>query len=177
MDFVHARLTDGRWFRILTVVDQFTRECVLLAAEGAYNGDKVGRALEPAMRVRGAPVSITVDNGTEFASRALDAWAYQHGVELQFIRPGKPVENGYIESFNGRLRDECLNTHVFETLEQARARLASWRQDYNQVRPHSALGDRAPEEFAADWSPPPPLASLAGAADSMGTSRLSEVLI
>ena len=177
MDFVHDRLTDGRWFRILTVVDQFTRECVLLAAEGAYNGDKVGRSLEAAMRVRGAPVSITVDNGTEFTSRALDAWAYQHGVELQFIRPGKPVENGYIESFNGRLRDECLNTHVFATLEQARARLASWRQDYNQVRPHSALGDRAPEEFAADWSPPRPLASLAGAADSMGTTRLSEVLI
>jgi len=82
-----------------------------------------------------------------------------------------------MESFNGRLRDECLNTHVFETLEQVRARLASWRQDYNQVRPHSALGDRAPEEFAADWSPPPPLATLAGTADSMGTSRLSEVLI
>lgn len=176
MDFVHDRLTDGRWFRILTVVDQFTRECVLLAAEGAFNGDKVGRALEPAMRMRGAPASITVDNGSEFASRALDAWAYRYGVELQFIRPGKPAENGFIESFNGRLRDECLNTHVFETLEQARARLASWRQDYNQVRPHSALGDRAPAEFAADWVQPPQLAPLAGAAEPMGTLPLLEVL-
>jgi putative transposase len=176
MDFVHERLVDGRWVRILTVVDQFTRECVLLAAAGRFRGESVGEALEAALRVRGKPVSITVDNGAEFASRALDAWVYRHGIELQFTRPGRPVENGFIESFNGRLRDECLNTHAFLSLEQLRTCLASWREDYNQVRPHSALGDRAPEEFAADWSSPPPLATLAGEATTMGTTPLLEVL-
>ena len=96
----------------------------------------------------GAPVSITVDNGTEFASKAMDVWAYQYRVQLDFIRPGKPVENSYIESFNGRLRDECLNVEVFFTLADVPDKLERWRQDYNQVRPHSALGDRTPEEFA-----------------------------
>lgn len=176
MDFVHDRLADGRWFRILTVIDQFTRECLALWAEASLTGEKVGQCLEPIVLLRGAPASITVDNGSEFASRALDAWAYRHKVHLQFIRPGKPVENGFIESFNGRLRDECLNTHIFTSLAGVRAQLAAWRTDYNRVRPHSALGDRAPEEFAADWSPPPPLATLAGAAGSMGTTRLLEVL-
>ena len=176
MDFVHERLLDGRWLRILTVVDQFTRECVLLAAQGRFSGERVGEVLETALWARGKPLSITVDNGAEFASRALDAWAYRHGIELQFIRPGKPVENGYIESFNGRLRDECLNAHVFLSLEEMRTRLEAWRRDYNRVRPHSALGDRAPEEFAADWRPPRPLAMLAGEADSMGTTALLEVL-
>lgn len=176
MDFVHERLMDGRWVRILTVVDQFTRECVLLAAAGRFSGEHVGEALEAGLRARGKPLSITVDNGAEFASRALDAWAYRYGIELHFIRPGKPVENGYIESFNGRLRDECLNPHVFLSLEQLRMCLDRWRDDYNRVRPHSALGDRAPEEFAADWNPPPPLATLAEEADSMGTTPSLEVL-
>ena len=176
MDFVHERLVDGRWVRILTVVDQFTRESVLMAAAGRFSGEGVGEALETALQARGKPLSITVDNGAEFVSRALDAWVYQHGIELQFIRPGRPVENGFIESFNGRLRDECLNTHAFLSLEQLRACLARWRDDYNKVRPHSALGDRTPEEFAADWSSPPPLARLAGEAATMGTTPLLEVL-
>lgn len=177
MDFVHDRLVDGRWLRILTVIDQFTRECLLLWAEASLTGEKVAGCLEPVALARGAPESITVDNGSEFASRALDLWAYRRGVHLQFIRPGKPVENGFIESFNGRLRDECLNAHVFTSLAEVRACLALWRLDYNRVRPHSALGDRAPEEFAADWSPPPPPATLAGEADSMGTTQpLLEVL-
>jgi putative transposase len=163
MDFVHDRLVDGRSFRILTVIDQFTRECLQVWAEGSLTGEKVARQLEPIVAVRGAPGSITVDNGSEFASRALDHWAYRHRVHLQFIRPGKPVENGFIESFNGRLRDECLNAHMFLSLAEVRAKLADWQQDYNRNRPHSALGDRAPAEFAADWSPP--------AAGSMGTSR------
>ena len=97
-------------------------------------------------------MSITVDNGSEFASRAMDAWAYSHGIRLDFIRPGKPVENGYIESFNGRLRDECLNVSLFFSLEDARQKLEQWQQDYNRARPHSALRDQAPETFAAAWS-------------------------
>ena len=152
MDFVAARLIDGRWFRVLTVVDQFTRECVLLLADSSLTGHKVALALSQAIAVRGAPVSITVDNGTEFASRAMEAWAYQYGVQLDFIRPGRPVENSYIESFNGRLRDECLNVEVFFTLADVRDKLERWRQDYNQVRPHSALRDNAPAVFAAQWT-------------------------
>jgi putative transposase len=152
MDFVAARLLDGRWFRVLTVVDQFTRECLLLLADSSLTGHKVALALSQVIAERGAPVSITVDNGTEFCSRAMEAWAYQFGVHLDFIRPGKPVENSYIESFNGRLRDECLNVEVFFGLTDVRDKLESWRQDYNHVRPHSALGDNAPACFATQWN-------------------------
>lgn len=109
MDFMRARLLDGRWFRVLTVIDQFTRECLALVADGALNGHRVALALSQVITERGAPESITVDNGSEFASKAMDAWSYQYGVQLEFIRPGRPIDNGYIESFNGRLRDECLN--------------------------------------------------------------------
>jgi putative transposase len=152
MDFVAARLIDGRWFRVLTVVDQFTRECVLLLADSSLTGNKVALALSQAIADRGTPVSITVDNGTEFASKAMDVWAYQYGVQLDFIRPGRPTENGYIESFNGRLRDECLNVEAFFTLADVRDKLEHWRQNYNQVRPHSSLRDRAPAFFAAQWA-------------------------
>jgi putative transposase len=155
MDFVAARLIDGRWFRVLTVVDQFTRECVLLLADSSLTGNKVALALSEAIAERGAPASITVDNGTEFASKAMDVWAYQYRVQLDFIRPGRPTENGYIESFNGRLRDECLNVEVFFALSDVRDKLEHWRQDYNQVRPHSSLRDSAPAFFAAQWTEPP----------------------
>jgi len=111
----------------------------------------VALALSQVVAERGAPISITVDNGTEFASKAMDAWAYQYGVQLNFIRPGRPVENSYIESFNGRLRDECLNVEVFFALADVRDKLELWRRDYNQVRPHSALRDSAPAMFAAQW--------------------------
>jgi putative transposase len=151
MDFVAQRLADGRWIRVLTVVDQFTRECLCLHTDTALNGEKVAAALDVIVAERGAPRSITVDNGTEFASRAMDLWAYTNSVHLDFIRPGRPVENGYIESFNGKLRDECLNVEVFFTLGDARHKLALWREDYNQHRPHSALDDRTPAEFAASW--------------------------
>lgn len=151
MDFVSERLYDGRWFRVLTVVDQFTRECLLLLADSSLTGQKVALALSQVLAEREAPESITVDNGTEFASKAMDAWAYQYRVQLDFIRPGRPVENGYIESFNGRLRDECLNVHVFFTLADVREKLELWREDYNQIRPHSALGDYAPRQFAQHW--------------------------
>ena len=132
------RVADGRWFRILTVVDQFTRECLCLVADQSLTGEKVAQALEPVVLQRGAPRAITVDNGSEFASRVMDAWAYRHGIQLDFIRPGKPVENGFIESFNGRLRDECLNVEVFFTLDDVREKLARWQEDYNLMRPHSS---------------------------------------
>jgi putative transposase len=149
MDFVAQRLPDGRWIRVLTVVDQFTRECLVLFADNALSGEKVATALDKIVVLRGTPESITVDNGSEFASKAMDLWAYKNGVHLDFIRPGKPVENGYIESFNGKLRDECLNVEVFFTLADARRKLHLWRRDYNHHRPHSALADRTPAEFAA----------------------------
>jgi putative transposase len=112
----------------------------------------VAQALEPVVAQRGAPRSITVDNGSEFASRSMDAWAYRHGIQLDFIRPGKPVENGFIESFNGRLRDECLNIEVFFTLDDVREKLARWQEDYNFTRPHSSLQDQTPATFVANWS-------------------------
>ncbi len=162
MDFVHQRLVDGRWFRVLTVLDQCTRECLRLFADSSLSGQKVAAALEPVVQYRGAPQAITVDNGSEFASRALDVWAYQHGVQLDFIRPGKPVENSFIEAFNGRLRDECLNVECFFSLDDARRKLEVWREDYNRVRPHSALQDRTPAEIAATWISRTPGLSEAG---------------
>jgi putative transposase len=123
------RVADGRWFRMLTVVDQFMRECVCLVADQSLTGEKVAQALEPVVMHRGAPRAITVNNGSEFARRVMDAWAYRHGIQLDCIRPGKPVENGFIERCNGRLRDECLNVEVFFTLEDVRQKLARWQQD------------------------------------------------
>ncbi len=149
MDFVSERLVDGRWFRILTIVDQYTRECLCLYADRSQTGEKVSEQLERLSTLRGAPEPIPSDNGSEFTGKAMDLWAHQAGVKLNFIRPGKPVENSYIESFNGRLRDECLNVEVFLDLADARRKLDKWRNDYNQQRPHSALADRTPHEFAS----------------------------
>ena len=150
MDFVSDKLADGRSFRILTVVDQFTRECVGLEANRSMTGMKVAQALEQARHERGhLPESITVDNGSEFCSRALEVWAMSNEVRLCFIRPGRPVENGFIESFNGRLRDECLNVEWFASLDDARRKLAKFREHYNPERPHSSLADRTPAAFAA----------------------------
>jgi putative transposase len=175
MDFVAARLLDGRWFRVLTVVDQFTRESLLLLADSSLNGQKVALALSVVVAERGAPISITVDNGSEFYSRAMEAWAYQHGVQLDFIRPGRPVENGYIESFNGRLRDECLNVQVFFALADVREKLELWRQDYNQVRPHSSLHDHPPAVFARQWqATAPPFGASSGRRKMSVTSALRE---
>jgi len=120
MDFVSERLADGRWFRILTIVDQYTRECLCTYADRSQTGEKVSEQLDRLITLRGAPESITSDNGSEFTGQAMDLWAHQAGVKLNFIRPGKPVENSYIESFNGRLRDECLNVEVFLDLADAR---------------------------------------------------------
>ena len=148
MDFVSDRMVDSRWFRILTVVDQYTRECLCIHADRSQTGEQVVEHMKRLVAERGAPESITTDNGSEFAGQAMDVWAHEAGVKLDFIRPGRPVENAYIESFNGRLRDECLNTEVFSNLADAREKLQCWRRDYNQTRPHSALADRTPEEFA-----------------------------
>ena len=148
MDFVSDRLTDGRWFRILTVVDQYTRECLCAHADRSQTGEKVVMQMKRLAALRGAPESITTDNGGEFAGKAMETWAYKNAVKLDLIRPGKPVENGYIESFNGRLRDECLNGEIFFNLADAREKLDRWRRDYNDHRPHSSLDDRTPAEFA-----------------------------
>jgi putative transposase len=148
-DFVSDKLADGRSYRILTLIDQFTRECIALVADRSLSGAHVVATLTRAVAERGAvPRSITLDNGSEFTSRAVEAWAIQHGVQLCFIRPGRPVENGFIESFNGRLRDECLNVEWFRTLDEARQVLSRWRAHYNDLRPHSALADRTPASFA-----------------------------
>ena len=149
MDFVKDKLTDGRSFRVLTVVDQFTRECITLAVDRSMSSAKVAEALTSAVEEYGsAPESITVDNGTEFTGRAFELWAMERSVQVNFIRPGKPVENSYAESFNGRLRDECLNVEWFGSVEDARRKLGRWREHYNHIRPHSSLDDRAPAEFA-----------------------------
>jgi putative transposase len=131
MDFVSDRLVDGRWFRILTVVDQYTRECLCAHADRQQTGHKVVEQMKHLVAKRGAPESITTDNGGEFAGKAMETWAYQNDVKLDLIRPGKPVENGYIESFNGRLRDECLNGEIFFNLTDVREKLDRWRRDYN----------------------------------------------
>jgi len=147
MDFVHDQLADARPFRVLTVVDQWSRLSPLLSAGFSIRGQDVADALEAVAVRTPLPRSITVDHGTEFMSRTLEDWAYRRGVQLDFTRPGKPTDNGHIESFNGRLRDECLNVHQFVSLADAREKLEAWRRDYNAVRPHSALGHLTPEEY------------------------------
>jgi putative transposase len=149
MDFVHDTLADGRPFRILTVVDNWSRQSPVLEAGFRMSGEAVGQALDRVLGEGPGPRSITVDHGTEFQSRALEDWAYRQGVQLDFIRPGKPVENAFIESFNGRLRDECLNVHQFISLAEAQHIIEAWRLDYNQRRPHSSLGHLTPNEFVA----------------------------
>ncbi|WP_373832369.1 IS3 family transposase, partial [Delftia acidovorans] len=148
MDFVFDGLAYGRRFRCLNIVDDYTRECLAIEVDTSLPGLRVAQVLQRLAELRGLPKSITVDNGPEFAGRALDAWAYQVGVKLSFIRPGKPVENAYIESFNGKFRDECLNEHWFMSLRQAKSLIEDWRVEYNTERPHSALGYLTPEQFA-----------------------------
>jgi len=171
-DFVSDKLADGRGIRILTVIDQFTRECVWLEADRSMSGPKVVAGLTRAIAERGAaPGSLTLDNGSEFAGRAMELWAIQNAVQLCFIRPGRPVENGFIESFNGRLRDECLNVEWFTSLDEARERLAIWRDHYNHRRPHSALDDRSPASFAALHSNRPPRFALSSLSKANGEPR------
>ena len=165
MDFTHDNLASGRKFRTLNLMDGFTRESPRIEVDTSLPGLRVARVLEAVASERGYPQAIQVDNGPEFISRVVDQWAFEHGVELHFIEPGKPTQNAHIESFNGKFRDECLNENWFLTLQEAREKIEAWRRDYNQVRPHSALGYQTPEEFAAraaarGASPPTPLALL-----------------
>lgn len=148
MDFVHDQLGDKRAFRVLTVVDNWSRESVLLEFGFRLTGESVAAVLSRASERRPLPRLITVDHGTEFTSKAMDQWAWENGVQLDFTRPGKPTDNGLCESFNGRLRDECLNVHEFESIEHARDMLDAWRVDYNQSRPHGALDNLTSSEYA-----------------------------
>jgi len=150
MDFVADGLIGGRRLRCLTIVDDCTRECLAIEVDTSITGVRVQAVLERLADTRGLPQSITVDNGPEFDGKVLDQWSYRTGVRLAFIRPGKPNENAYIESFNGRFRDECLNEHWFISLAHARGIIEAWRIEYNTERPHSSLGNRTPQEFAAD---------------------------
>jgi putative transposase len=149
MDFVADSLFNGRRLRVLTVVDDFSKECPVLEVDHSLTGKRVTRVLERVALTRGLPEVITVDNGPEFISKALDAWAYANGVKLNFIQPGKPTQNCYIESFNGKFRDECLDEQVFVSLHDAQKKIETWRLDYNSFRPHKSLRQLTPEEFAA----------------------------
>jgi putative transposase len=147
IDFVSDTLAWGRRIRLFTVVDVFTREALAIEVDTSLPGGRVVRVLERLVLERGAPDEIVLDNGPELAGKALDQWAYERGVWLRFIEPGKPIQNAFVESFQGRLRDECLDRHWFLGLGDARHTVEAWRQDYNRARPHSALGYRSPEEF------------------------------
>jgi len=148
MDFVSDSIVTGRRFRALAIIDNYSRECPAIEVDTSLGGHRVVGVLEKLALTRGLPQVITIDNGPEFAGRALDEWAYRNGVKLNFIRPGKPIENAFAESFIGRLRDECLNTHWFLNLNHARDVIEDWRRDYNEVRPHSSLKGATPKEYA-----------------------------
>ena len=147
VDFVSDALAWGRRIRLFTVVDVFTREVLAIEVDTSLPGGRVVRVLERLAVQRGAPDEIVLDNGPELSGKAVDQWAYERGVRLRFIEPGKPVQNAFVESFHGRLRDECLDRHWFLDLADARRTVEAWRRDYNRARPHSALGYRSPEEF------------------------------
>jgi len=148
MDFVSDQLTNGDRFRALTIVDVFTRESLAIEVGQSLRADHVIAVCNRLSARRGAPVRVFVDNGSEFAGRLFDLWAYHHRVRIHFSRPGKPTDNCFIETFNGSLRDECLNTHWFETIDDAKAKIEAWRTDYNESRPHQALAEQTPAEFA-----------------------------
>ena len=148
LDFVADQLIDGRRFRVLVVVDDFTRECLALVVDTSLSGQRVVRELDALIAVRGQPLMVVSDNGTELTSRAILHWQEDHGVEWHYIAPGKPMQNGFVESLNGRFRDECLNEHMFRNLPRARQLIEEWRTDYNAHRPHTSLGGFTPNEFA-----------------------------
>lgn len=154
MDFVSDAFADGRRFRILCVVDDFTRECLALVADTSLSGMRVARELDAIVAVRGKTPMVVSDNGTELTSTAILRWCQDREIEWHYIAPGKPTQNAYVESFNGRLRDECLNETLFRGLNHARAVLAAWRDDYNHVRPHSGIGGLTPTKAAGLASPP-----------------------
>jgi putative transposase len=150
MDFVHDRLQDGRAFKSLTVVDEFTKESPAIEVDFSLPGVRVVRVLDWLRELRELPEEIVIDNGPEFISVALDRWAWEHKVKLRFIQPGKPNQNCFVESFNGRFRDECLNQHVFHSLTHAKDLIEVWHNDYNNIRPHTSIGGLTPVEFARE---------------------------
>ena len=147
MDFVTDNIVTGRRFRALVIINEYSRECPVIEVDTSLGGHRVVNVLERLTELRGLPKVITIDNGPEFAGRALDEWAYRKGVKLNFIRPGKPVENAYAESFIGRLRDECLNENWFMSFNHAMEVIENWRTDYNEGRPHTSLGGLTPNEY------------------------------
>jgi putative transposase len=149
LDFVSDTLSDGRRFRVLVVVDDFTRECLALAVDTSIGGRRVARELDTLIAERGKPLTIVSDNGTELTSHAILRWQQESGVGWHYIAPGKPVQNAFVESLNGRFRDECLNEHMFRNLPAAKRLIEEWRRDYNAQRPHTSLGGLTPNEFAA----------------------------
>jgi putative transposase len=149
MDFVSDSLVNARRLKCLTVADDFSHECIDIAVDFGIGGQYVTRVLDQAAIFRGYPRAVRTDNGPEFTSRAFMGWCHVHGIQHLLIQPGRPMQNGYIESFNGKFRDECLNEYWFTTLQQARTEIAVWRIDYNEVRPHSSLGRIPPAQFAA----------------------------
>ena len=163
IDFVADQLTDGRRFRALTVVDVYTRECLAIEVGQSLKGHDVVRVLQRIAEERGMPQMLFCDNGSEFTSQVLDLWAYHNQVKIDFSRPGKPTDNAYVESFNGTLRAECLDVHWFGDLTEARQRIESWRVEYNVSRPHRALGERTPNEFARQIAASRDLSCLANA--------------
>ena len=169
MDFVADQLYDGRRIRVLTLVDNHTRESLALRVGQHIRGIEVVEVLERAAREHGAPCAIRVDNGPEFICKELDLWAYGNKVQLDFSRPGKPTDNAFIEAFNARFRAECLNEHWFLSLDDARKKIEAWRQDYNHHRPHSALGNVTPAQFAR--RPPARLSATLRAGQGESPSR------
>jgi putative transposase len=152
MDFVHDSTSGGRRVKCLTVIDLYSRECLAIEVASSLPGLMVARTLTRLVECRAAPETIVVDNGPEFTGRALGEWVMANDVNLAFIRPGKPIENAFIESFNGKLRDECLNEHWFTSIDDAVRRIEVWRHEYNHERPHSRLGDLTPREFAERYA-------------------------
>ena len=148
VDFVSDTLVDGRRFRILCVIDDFSRECLATVVDNSLSGERVARELDAIAERRGYPCMVVSDNGTELTSNAMLAWQQDRGVEWHYIAPGKPMQNGFVESFNGRLRDECLNEHLFRSFRHAREIIEDWRVDYNLHRPHTSLDGLTPNEFA-----------------------------
>ena len=148
LDFVSDAFTDGRRFRVLAVVDDYSRECLALVADTSLSGLRVTRELAELIKHRGKPNTIVSDNGTELTSMAVLKWCQETSIEWHYIQPGKPMQNAFVESFNGSFRDECLNETLFTSLDEARTKINEWKDDYNQNRPHSSLGNLTPNEYA-----------------------------
>lgn len=173
LDFAHDGMASGRALRVLSVVDAYTRECLALEVDTSFASRRVTRALEQIVGERGVPLAIRCDNGPELTSRHFLAWCIERKIALVHIQPGRPMQNGHVESFHGRLRDECLNVSWFENLWDARRKIAAWQEEYNEERPHSSLGYRTPAEFARLAS----LGSAPGAPPSEAPSSSSEGLV